>query len=213
MSWIPFVPQIIASVNHYVVEPLHPLIESLADAGAYSPVNPVAPMTASQNGQWDTTDFATHYFFGKGRPVNLEQVGLLDDFQDSSSGVKIQTDWEASVQNQVTEKVQQMRAQPAAENADPNVTIEFKIEDWYTYKMSNSMADPLYSLGGGGLTSRAACKITLNRDTGQAQWSADLSYEGHDPFHDPFSNGKEIPFSTPYNIDFQWNKQIGGTIT
>lgn len=199
-------------------------LKTVADSLIEPFANPIGPASPNIAGdlysalappQWDSSNFAYHYFFGKGESVDLQQIGLLDDFRNSSSGTKIQQDWQTTVQNRISQKVTELSAQ-STRSGSPQTTT-FKMEDWYVYKQDNPLS-PLFSLGGGGLTASAECKVTVNSATGEMSWSADLNYSGKDRFTEPLWFGSvgihgDLPQSTPYDINFEWSTQTSSTPT
>jgi hypothetical protein len=135
--------------------------------------------------KWNTGDFVAHYFDGKGETVDLANVGLASDFENSPSVVSGSDLFENYVLG---------RASPGYTTA----------REFSTYMVLDHGIDPLknplYSLGNGLVYASAAC--------GKSACLITFSYR--DWFQHPLAptyNG-ELPGGTRYQIIDTWGKLL-----
>ncbi|WP_299946002.1 hypothetical protein [uncultured Microbulbifer sp.] len=129
--------------------------------------------------RWGTSDFVKYYFFGKGKPVTLTDIGLAGDFEGSPS-VKALT--EGFISDVLSKPIY---------NADFS---EIKISD------VTSVPD-LFSVGNSALSLDASCR------SGSCSFTFSINDSFKDPLDifDTFSGNFEI--GTPYPITHEWKVQ------
>ncbi len=158
---------------------------------------------------WKTPNFIAHYVGRSGSAVNLEDVGLLDDFQNSDSARKIQNLWETSVK----EKTNQVVSDLLAQGGDTPRTVTLHMEEGFRYNVAKNRWDitnPLYSVAGGYLNATADCTIQYDPKTKTVSWTADLTYKETDAFKEPLDiPGLEVG-GKPYDIIIEWSQRLTG---
>ncbi|WNO11239.1 SpvB/TcaC N-terminal domain-containing protein [Teredinibacter sp. KSP-S5-2] len=145
------------------------------------------PSHEGQNkGDWTTKDFLKHYLFGGGKAVNLSDVGLGDDFENSES-VKNAT--EKFMEGVLNGPIYNLKA---SDRVLRNVTNDGAKD--FTGKPA------LFSLGDGWLNMSASCSsgnCTFNFST------SDMFVDALD-INDQWRGNQDLPFSQPYQINHSW---------
>lgn len=139
--------------------------------------------------EWSSSDFVNHYWFGKGKPVTLREVGHL---------VKIVTAYIKAVEKKLKGQI--------ADIARNNVGGTFV----YTFENTYGMQNEVFSVGrttiGGIFLGETAVKH------GALELSGSFGFYQTDKFTDPTDYGPSLLFSQDYDISDVWGGTLQGII-
>ena len=148
--------------------------------------------------KWGTKDFWNHYQNGGGAPVDLDGIGLLEDFTNSPS-VK-------SAINRVFSGYQQMLKNALLAkcgSCNDVVIMSFDVHDFdESYDVTSDRG--LFSLGKGELFNKGTCIGVANCKTRTVRIVCSFHFYVRDWFRDPFSVRLEV--GDPYRINGDWNE-------
>gem|GEM_PF-6895939 len=97
----------------------------------------------ARNGQWDSSNFVGHYFWGEG-PVRLSDIGLAEVFENSAQVKK------------ASEYLKMKLALEVRLSISGDVVLR---DSGFLYKLANNNPlNPLFSLGSGYLNLEAVCQ-------------------------------------------------------
>jgi RHS repeat-associated protein len=131
---------------------------------------------------WGSDDFIAHYFFGKGKSVDLEDVGLGKAFENSTA-VK-----------SATSAFQQSNDRSNSSASDSKgVTVG-----------GSNPADPLFSVHGTILNMKANC----NSSSCTYNYSMRDAFVDVLDLRNDRPGNLDLPFSTPYAITYSWSVTV-----
>jgi RHS repeat-associated protein len=163
-----------------------------------NPLNAADPL-----GLFSTGNFVWHYYFGRGAPIDLAEVGLAEAFRKSKS---------------VRARTREFRDHLAA-NARGNAIAECKgcttgAASFMVQTTSNTTTDVtraprLFSVGNSTFFRSGGCSGSVNCTVRTYTYACTASFAIRDWFRDPLDRGFEVG-GTPYRINLSWNEGFTG---
>jgi RHS repeat-associated protein len=163
-------------------------------------------------GLFGLSDFVGNYFSSDPRPVDLGSVGLLGDFQNSSSvtsltsGFREQTAGAAAA----ADKARIMCANCDQGTRKANFSFSENKDNRPTSNVTWESA-ALFNVGKSSFFRSAQCMVVANCKTRRFMYSCGLSFSIKDKFSDPIDIGAELPGGSPYPITASWVAHAGGS--
>lgn len=156
---------------------------------------------------WGNSDFVHHYYLGKGKPVNLTDVGLGAVFEHSSSVINATTAFEG-------ENISQGVAAAKALCPPGSKGHRHKAFDSDHSTVTDVTNEPgLFSVGHSTFYRKAHCVLVADCCNRSLIMQCSERYSIRDRFTDPFSGtgnkGKsyDLPMSKPYDINYDFSRQ------
>ena len=152
--------------------------------------------------KWNDLDFVAHYFTGKGKTVDLKEVGIIDDIITKSNKM-------------IVPKIKEQISDIAKKTKDNQ--LNYKTENFYSFK------DKLFSLGKS--TVKTVTNGNIHQKGDNIIINGSIKFYLTDEFSDP-STLREIvtgssamsqskilnyatePFGTPYKIKGSWESPL-----
>lgn len=155
-------------------------------------------------GLFCTADFVKHYWTGGGATIDLGAVGLLGTFQHASSVVASVNKFKQNVA-----RAAKARAASLCVNCKKGTkSASFSLKD---RDVTNVRGEPcLFAVGHSTFFRNADCGVTAKCDTHQYSFTCALGFSIRDWFEDPLDVNVELPFSTIYRINAQWQETYAG---
>ena len=166
--------------------------------------------------KWGSSEFVSHFYFGKGKAVDLASIGLLSDFTNSASVKQGAAGINTKLQSQAQSVGASLRNSCTCSlNV---VTKSFSLNDSYLYNVTGgSPANRLWSIGRGTAFVSANCFAYFDCYTKKGRWSCNVGNRVRDSFAQPL----DIPSysihirgnvgGTPYGINADWTSSLSGT--
>jgi len=165
---------------------------------------------------WTTINFVLHYFFGRGRSVNIGNVGLLDDYiADPGTQANLGYFRHVLLEEEIKKKAKRECARKRS-GTKVSATLYYGtlVEN---HVGAENIFNPLYSIGGHWLNMQANCRLRIDCCKKTVSFQCDNSYDFDDMFTDPFSGAIfdrewDLNGGTPYWIIGRWSEPFGGVI-
>lgn len=169
---------------------------------------------------WGTLDFIWHYYFGGGRTINLEDVGLGDDYRRNTE-VRSFVSYLINTLDMLVRGLAKSLFKSCLGSSGTKSGSAYYGD--YTLITFDEMPwiSPLYVMGDGYLYGNGRCGVKVDCCTGCYHFSCSANFSQNDSFKDPIGMGIEPPISTPvppffplypnpYDIIVYWSQQWGG---
>ena len=170
---------------------------------AYVKSNPLRQVDPS--GLFCTVDFVARYFSGRGRSVDLGNVGLLTQFRNTSSVsgsvARFQMDASAEARSQA-----KSLCSGGTCGSQGSRRGRFTIND--TDEINVTSDGCLFSVGHSTFFRSADCVVNANCFAGSFSFSCGLDFSIADRFADPLDMGFE--FGTQFDINASFNESVAG---
>lgn len=137
---------------------------------------------------WDTADSVRHYWTGMGHTMDLAAVGLLDNFQNSSSVIGKVTELKYRALRTAQDKARSLCKYC---NDGRTRSDFFRLDDLVSINVTSEPR--LFVLGDGNLNRYALCFIYANCSSRSFNFSCDLLFSTYDSFTDPL-DGEKVGF-------------------
>jgi len=156
-------------------------------------------------GLFCTYDFAKHYYSGGGSTINMGAVGLLGQFENSSSVRESVFFFKLATQFAAKGK-----AKSLCKDCDKGTkSASFSMQDKDGTNVTG--APCLFAVGDSTLFRKADCNVTANCDNRTFSYGCSLGFSIRDWFKDPIDLGIELPGGTAYRINADWSDSASGS--
>ena len=152
---------------------------------------------------WTTRDFIHHYATGNGRTVNLADIGLLNQFQNSRS---VKNAIKAFEMRQM--RIAERHANKICQNNHKKtiVSIPFFDEDKTVTDVTQDGA--LFSVGNSTFYQSSSCVLEVDCYYKVLKLDGILTFEIKDWFRDPLDLDVELPRAKIFKIVAQWSQPM-----
>ena len=155
---------------------------------------------------WTWEDFVHHYYFGKGQPVTLDEIGHLQDIIDCARTHNQTAAGGGTIFNRVADQLLE-----AARQKGEGSFLDY-FQNGYEFR------DFVWSLGGATVTASFFVNVVEKGDF--LIVTAEIEYTFTDMFTNPLDlpegkseyKGWDLPFSMPYPVIGTWSTHLEAAI-
>jgi len=163
------------------------------------------------SGTWDTSDFVGWYYCGRGKPVDLSQVGLLKRFQKSKEVQKKTKEFPTIVKQIMRDEATELKCGQTRDlNGFPDGPPTRPRGD-----RGINVTNDIFVVGDTSFFRQYQCKLSAtscsNGKPDQYSYTCNMNYWIKDWFKDPADIGIELG-GTPYPIKASWTVILTGKI-
>ncbi|WP_347243986.1 RHS repeat-associated core domain-containing protein, partial [Thermogutta sp.] len=161
--------------------------------------------------KWRLIDWIKHYFFGGGRPVDLADVGLLDDLRAELDAKGYTASYESTQAQAMMLKAQSWCGKG---NRGTSAVLDVYTGERVFHPLigsEGSSNSALFPIGGTTVTATGYCAITVNCCRRQLTYTCFSNWKLRDRFADVIDwfdlvdwIDIDFPYSRPYDITASW---------
>lgn len=165
------------------------------------------PYDREAKARWGTTDFIRHYFFGRGRPVDLGAVGLLATFRRARSVSLAVNEFKTEVIIDA-----QQRARLVCRRQVRGRTERYTVRVRKATNVRDHLS--LYAVGGSLLYFEARCTLDINCERRAFSLESRVDVTLNDAFVDAVDitndipDDQDFPGGKPYAIRAHWVEAV-----
>jgi RHS repeat-associated protein len=161
--------------------------------------------------EWGTSDFVYHYFHGRGTPVDLASVGLLDNFQNAGSVVAAVNSFINDLKSYAKSLAKSFCSIRYIRPGPSTFNVSFTR---YNTTLTNVTFEPhLYVVGHSIFSRSASCNEFIDCLHRYFSCTCKAAFGIRDNFADPLDMGIEIHGGTPYAINASWKRSVSYNAT